>query len=120
MSFARAEQGLDRSRGGLGLGLTLVRGFVRLHGGDVEADSAGPGQGATFTITLPVAAEEPVTAPAAAPSPTVARKQRILLIEDNRDAAETLHLMLGLEGPRRRCRPTAQAGLARARGSGRT
>ncbi len=113
--FRQAEQGLDRSRGGLGLGLTLVRGLVRLHGGDVEADSAGPGRGATFTITLPVAAEEPVTAPAIAPSPNVARKQRILLIEDNRDAAETLHMMLGLEGHDVDVAHTAQAGLARAR-----
>ena len=52
--FAQADRSLDRSRGGLGLGLALVKGMVELHGGEVSAHSDGPGKGARFTVSLPL------------------------------------------------------------------
>jgi signal transduction histidine kinase len=69
-SFAQQESGRDRRSGGLGLGLSLVRGLVRLHGGAVQADSDGPGQGCTITLTLPLQTNELVTnePPPTAPS----------------------------------------------------
>ena len=96
--FAQAGATLDRSKGGLGLGLALVKGLIELHGGSVSAASEGPGKGAAFTISLPldvavtVARATPVQgglAGAAAP-------RRILIIEDNEDAAETLRVVLEL------------------------
>ena len=58
-SFAQVDRSLDRTRGGLGLGLALVRGLVELHGGEVSVRSAGSGQGAAFTVRLPLAAGDP-------------------------------------------------------------
>ena len=93
--FSQVDSTLDRNKGGLGLGLALVRGLVELHGGSVHAASAGVGQGATFTVRVPldrtfVAKENRVAA--GAPS------KRILVIEDNVDAADTLRIMLELAG----------------------
>jgi signal transduction histidine kinase/CheY-like chemotaxis protein len=87
--FAQAEQPLDRSRGGLGLGLTLVRGFVALHGGSVEARSDGPGTGAEFLVRLPLGGA-PLPAAADASSAPAPVPLRVLVIEDNVDSAETL------------------------------
>ena len=91
--FTQQDATLHRSQGGLGLGLSLVKGFVELHGGTVVARSEGSGRGAEFLVRLPVAAEQPVTlgAPRAA-TPTPCR--RVLIIEDNVDAAETLREVL--------------------------
>jgi CheY-like chemotaxis protein/anti-sigma regulatory factor (Ser/Thr protein kinase) len=95
--FVQGERTLDRSQGGLGVGLTLVRRLVELHGGSVSAVSDGPGRGSAFTIRLPRAAPACVAPPASGMQPrTVPR--RILLIEDNRDARETFRLMLELAG----------------------
>jgi signal transduction histidine kinase/CheY-like chemotaxis protein len=95
--FVQGERTLDRAQGGLGVGLTLVRRLVELHGGSVSAFSDGPGHGSTFTIRLPSIApphaEEP--SPAAQPKPV---PRRVLLIEDNRDARETFRMMLELAG----------------------
>jgi two-component system CheB/CheR fusion protein len=87
--FMQADATLDRSKGGLGLGLALVRGLVELHGGRVEAHSEGPGKGAEFLVELPAA--EP-TAPEAPPRPAraVEGRRRVLIIEDNVDAADSL------------------------------
>jgi two-component system CheB/CheR fusion protein len=97
-ALAQGEQSLDRPHGGLGLGLSVVKGLVELHGGTVEARSAGTGQGAEFIVRL---SREPEPAAFARPphSPMRAGQgQRVLVIEDNRDAAESLRMLLELLG----------------------
>ena len=98
--FAQLEPGLARAQGGLGIGLALVKGLVALHGGSVVADSAGVGQGSTFTVRLPLLAAEPAMAIAApAPSPvSESIGRRILVVDDNRDAADMLHMALEMLG----------------------
>jgi PAS domain S-box-containing protein len=95
--FSQGDATLDRSRGGLGLGLALVRRLVELHGGTVSARSDGLGCGAEFTVTIPLrpgaAARPPGPAPAAAPGP-----RRVLVVDDNVDAAVTLCDLLELSG----------------------
>ena len=97
--FVQASRTLDRHHGGLGIGLTLVQRLVHLHGGSVQAHSAGLGHGATFTLRLPILAEPP---PPAAPAPrevTPSRKpRRILIVDDNKDAVHTLATLLGRRG----------------------
>ncbi|MCU0625127.1 MAG: PAS domain-containing protein [Gemmatimonadaceae bacterium] len=97
--FSQAEQGLDRSHGGLGLGLALVRGLVELHGGRVTARSDGTGQGTTMTVTLPRRTRAAAVALPGAPMPTSASfARRVLVVEDNRDAAEMLRALLESAG----------------------
>lgn len=99
-SFAQADRTLDRSRGGLGLGLAVVKGLVNLHGGTVRATSDGPGTGAQFVIELPLAGPG-IAAPNAEVDAAVCHgpvSLRVLIIEDNRDAAETLRDLLELSG----------------------
>ena len=91
--FMQADASLDRSQGGLGLGLALVKVLVEMHGGEVHAHSDGLGQGAEFVIELPLdqsAGKEPSTSPAR----PEARCRRVLVIEDNRDAADSLREVL--------------------------
>ena len=96
--FVQLDVGREASGGGLGLGLTLVRSLVAQHGGRITAHSAGPGKGAEFVITLPLASVEP-GAPAAAPTaPLDDTRRRILVVDDNTDAAETLAELLRLHG----------------------
>jgi two-component system CheB/CheR fusion protein len=99
--FMQANPGLDRSEGGLGLGLTLVRQIVEMHGGSVEASSEGPGRGAQFTVRLPCLASRAVeldsrrSAEAMVESgPAVSR--RILVVDDNKDSAESMAMLLRL------------------------
>jgi signal transduction histidine kinase len=87
--FAQADCSLDRSRGGLGLGLALVKGLIELHGGAVQAQSAGLGRGAEFTVWLPLHSSTAAPDPAFTP-PASTAAVRVLIIEDNRDAAESL------------------------------
>ena len=96
--FTQGLQSLDRAQGGLGIGLALVRSLVEMHGGTVRAASAGIGQGSTFTVLLPLSAE--ASAPATRPPPALPtpNPRRILLVEDNVDAAATLALLLELGG----------------------
>jgi signal transduction histidine kinase/DNA-binding response OmpR family regulator len=96
--FRQADQGLDRHRGGLGLGLTLVKGLVELHGGTVEVAATKPGKGTTFLLRLPLEKELPTRQSTARPSIPNERKHRILVIDDNRDAAEILQLILRRDG----------------------
>jgi len=98
--FVQERQNLDRSRGGLGLGLAIVRSLVQLHGGTVEAASPGPGRGSTFTVTLPAA--KPVIAE---PQPEIATSKasvanglKVLIVDDNEDAAMLLSEFLTLRG----------------------
>jgi PAS domain S-box-containing protein len=112
--FMQAEMTLDRSTGGLGLGLALVKSLVEMHGGEVCAHSDGPGTGAEFIIELPLdrtAAGADRTGPAA--GPRVSR--RVLVIEDNVDAADSLRLVLTLGGHEVRVTHTGPEGLAAAR-----
>jgi CheY-like chemotaxis protein len=117
-AFNQADRSLDRSRGGLGLGLALVKGLVDLHGGDVRAASAGLGQGSELVLRLPL--EPPAGAPepgpaAKAPLPSNASSnggRRILVIEDNADAAESMQLLLELAGHRVATAPDGPSGLA--------
>ena len=94
--FTQAERSLDRSQGGLGIGLALVRSVVELHGGQVRASSDGAGQGSTFDVILPrvQARSTPAAAPAPAETPAPAAPLRIVVVDDNEDAAQTLELLL--------------------------
>ncbi|MET0284241.1 MAG: ATP-binding protein [Polyangiales bacterium] len=100
--FVQERQALDRARGGLGIGLAIVRGIVRAHGGEVHAFSDGPGRGSAFVVELPLASEEDVAAanakarrsrPPPAPAKPLA-PTRVLVVDDNRDAALTLAQVL--------------------------
>ena len=96
--FAQVSSG-NRSEGGLGIGLALVKGVIELHGGTVEASSAGPGQGSEFSIRLPLvpAAREHPAAEGAA-RPATDNRLRMLVADDNSDAADSLALLLSLDG----------------------
>jgi PAS domain S-box-containing protein len=100
--FVQADRSLERAQGGLGIGLTLVRWFVEMHGGSVSAHSAGPGLGSAFIVRLPTAAET-VTMDATNHSEdrldfVPARPRRILVADDNRDGRESLRLLLEAMG----------------------
>ncbi|HEX8405478.1 MAG TPA: response regulator, partial [Duganella sp.] len=88
-----------RAKGGLGIGLALVRNLVQMHGGEVGAYSAGEGRGSTFTITLPDSVvAEPLAATPAAPALAAGDGVRILVVDDNQDAADSLADLLGALG----------------------
>nr|WP_315256731.1 ATP-binding protein [uncultured Duganella sp.] len=111
--FAQADRNPDRSQGGLGLGLALVKSLVELHGGSVAADSDGENTGSTFTITLPATQQRP-DAPLPARSVTPVRKLRVLVVDDNIDAALTLQLLLEAGGHHVTVAHTALAALEAA------
>ena len=95
--FAQAKVSLARSRGGLGIGLTLVRSLVELHGGEITADSAGLGKGTTMTVHLPLDAQPEVPAVADPPAaPRTARK--VALIDDNEDGRQMLRMLCESDG----------------------
>ncbi len=96
--FQQADRSLDRRRGGLGLGLALVRALARLHGGEATAASEGPGRGSTFTVRLPRAASDRASVRPAPRRAPARGSLRVLIAEDNRDAAESLRMLLQLSG----------------------
>ncbi|MBL9162143.1 MAG: PAS domain S-box protein [Planctomycetaceae bacterium] len=95
--FNQADNSLERSRGGLGLGLALTKGLIELHGGAIRADSRGLGEGAEFTIMLPTT-KPPQAAGQAPVVSEFARQERILIIDDRRDAILPLNQMLKIDG----------------------
>jgi CheY-like chemotaxis protein/two-component sensor histidine kinase len=112
--FTQGKQTLARSEGGLGLGLSLVKGLVAMHGGEVTATTA-PGSGAEFVVRLPLAAPPAErSAPAAAADVVPARRRRVLVIDDNRDAAETVAELARMLGHDVEVAFDAFDGLARA------
>jgi CheY-like chemotaxis protein len=100
--FVQVDSALNRATGGLGIGLTLVRHLVELHGGTISAYSAGLGQGSEFVVRLPVQRDQPPGAPQTGPSGQQAEadaiSRRVLVTDDNVDGAEALAIMLGLAG----------------------
>ena len=94
--FTQADRTLDRSSGGLGLGLALVKGLVELHDGQVEAHSGGPGKGTEIIVRLPLERVAVSTTNAAAPSVSPGMKRRVLVIEDDGDLREALRVALKL------------------------
>ncbi len=122
--FSQLEPALERAKGGLGIGLALVRGIVELHGGSIHAASAGAGLGSEFTVRLPLLAETPrggetsrVAASGTRPAGII-EGMRVLVVDDNIDAAEALAMALGMFGCETRMVHTAQSALAVAPGFG--
>jgi CheY-like chemotaxis protein len=98
--FTQADRSLDRSQGGLGIGLTLVRLLVDRHGGSVEARSDGPGRGSEFEVRLPLIAADGAiagrTIDAGVPATAARPAKRVLVVEDNEDSAEMLRMLLSM------------------------
>jgi signal transduction histidine kinase len=107
--FTQAERGLDRAQGGLGVGLTVCKQIVEMHGGTVVASSPGWDRGATFTMRLPIV-ERPMVTAAALPQ-TPDSLSRVLIVDDNRDAADSLAMLLQFEGRQTLCAYSGEAAL---------
>jgi signal transduction histidine kinase len=120
--FSQSVRSIDRSQGGLGLGLAICRQLIELHGGRVSCASAGEGRGATFTLRLPLAhaahaATAALSMPAAPPAlPAGTAPKRVLVVDDNCDAADTLALWLEAHGHDTRTVYGAEAALAAVEG----
>jgi PAS domain S-box-containing protein len=96
--FSQIEGVEGRSEGGLGIGLALVKGLTELHGGTVEARSAGLGQGSEFIVQLPASKNPPSLPRVSDTAQAPAQRRRVLIVDDNRDAAESLSMLLELSG----------------------
>jgi signal transduction histidine kinase/CheY-like chemotaxis protein len=114
--FSQADRSLDRSQGGMGIGLTLVRSLLQLHGGAVSATSQGLGSGSTFTVRLPLAPTQALSPPVApAPGCRVAGPSKhVLLVEDNADNREMLQDLLEMDGFRVDVAATGSEAVAQA------
>jgi two-component system CheB/CheR fusion protein len=113
--FYQVDRTLDRAEGGLGIGLSLVKNLVGLHGGSVRAFSAGKGQGSEFVVRLPRLVDPPAAACAVAESQPATGGLRILVVDDNHDAAESLALLLQIDGHEVWMAHDGPAGLEMAR-----
>lgn len=113
--FSQADHTLDRARGGLGMGLFVAKGILDLHQGSIEAASAGTGQGATFTIRLPFAMELPALTMGAVSTDPVVKPLHVLVVEDNRDSAEGLRMLLEICGYKVSLAHTGPEGLETAK-----
>jgi PAS domain S-box-containing protein len=96
--FVQGDRSLERTQGGLGIGLTVVRKLVAMHGGTVTAASEGPGRGSEFVVRLPGVREAPAGAGAAEEAQAPAALRRVLVVDDNVDAAESIGMLLRLWG----------------------
>jgi CheY-like chemotaxis protein len=98
--FTQADRSLDRAQGGLGIGLHLVERLVKLHGGSVEASSAGPGKGSEFVVRLPIANPPGESAPSRPDAHAEPERQglRVLVVDDNIDSCNSLATLLRLTG----------------------
>ena len=96
--FLQGDRSVDRAQGGLGIGLTIVRHVVEMHGGQVQARSAGLGCGSEFLVRLPRAESEPEVLPPDGDSRRQPVRRRVLVVDDDRDAAESLRELLRLDG----------------------
>ena len=114
--FVQGDRALDRSYGGLGLGLTLVRRLAGLHGGTVTVRSDGPNRGSAFTLRLP-AIDAPRSEAAIAPTRDAAAPRDILVVDDNEDARDSLQMMFQLDGHRVRVASDAASALEVLRSS---
>jgi CheY-like chemotaxis protein len=111
--YTQVGRSAGRARGGLGIGLTLVRQLVEMHGGRVTADSPGPGQGSEFVVRLPAAAPAPAETPAPE-LPGADPGRHVLIVEDNADARSTLETLLKLLGHRVESAAAGPDGIDRA------
>jgi signal transduction histidine kinase/ActR/RegA family two-component response regulator len=112
--FTQAERTPDRSQGGLGIGLALVKSLVALHGGRVAAFSEGPNQGSEFVIRLPLLDQAPTPGPAQDAADPKAGPVRVLVVDDNADAAQMLATLLEAHGHAVSVEFDGTSGLARA------
>jgi CheY-like chemotaxis protein len=94
--FVQSERSLDRAQGGLGIGLSVVKQLVAMHHGEISAHSAGVGRGSTFEIRLPLVGAPAEAVPAAPRAP--GRSKRVLIVDDNHDAADALSMLLKIQG----------------------
>jgi PAS domain S-box-containing protein len=116
--FTQANRTSERAEGGLGIGLTLVRRLIEMHEGTIEAHSQGLGHGSEFIVRFPLASGGPAADPAAAPSEAsdvTPQPRRVLIVEDNVDAAETMQDLLEIWGHEVRLAHSGPGGLAAAR-----